>query len=47
MTEWRGPRCALCWTTIAPTSAKRIVDGASYHLGCWDRTVSEAEKKKA
>jgi hypothetical protein len=47
MTEWRGARCALCRTTIAPTSTKRVVDGESYHLGCWDRKVRQTEKKQA
>ena len=46
MTEWRGPRCAICRTTIASTSQKRLVDGESYHLGCWDRKVRQAEEKK-
>jgi len=47
MTEWRGARCALCRTTIAPTSTKRVVDGESYHLGGWDRKVRQTEKKQA
>ena len=40
-------RCALCRTVIAPTSPKRVVDGDSYHAGCWDRKVrQDAEKKQ-
>jgi hypothetical protein len=39
-------RCALCRTTIASTSQKRVVDGESYHLGCRDRKVGEAEKPR-
>jgi hypothetical protein len=40
-------RCTLCRTVIAPTSLKRVVNGESYHSGCWDRKVrQEAEKKK-
>jgi hypothetical protein len=40
-------RCALCRTVIAPTSAKRVVDGEAYHAGCWDRKVRQAEEKRA
>jgi hypothetical protein len=43
----RVTRCALCRTPIAPTSLKRVVNGDSYHSGCWDRKVrQEGEKKK-
>jgi deoxycytidylate deaminase len=41
-------RCALCRTQIAPTSLKRVVNGNSYHAGCWDRKVrQEGEKTKS
>jgi hypothetical protein len=40
-------QCALCRTKIAPSSAKRVVDGESYHLGCWDRKVRLAQETKA
>jgi hypothetical protein len=40
-------RCALCRTVVAPTSPQRIVDGQTYHAGCWDRKVrEEAQNRK-
>jgi hypothetical protein len=38
-------RCALCRTMIAATSPRRVVDGQTYHAGCWDRQVRETQKK--
>jgi hypothetical protein len=39
-------RCAVCRTQIAPTSLKRVVNGESYHAGCWDRKVRQEDEKK-
>jgi hypothetical protein len=39
-------RCAFCRTLIAPTSPKLVVEGESYHAGCWDRKARQAIEKK-
>jgi hypothetical protein len=44
MTE--ATRCAFCRTIIAPTSVRRLVEGKTYHAGCWDRKARQDEKKK-
>jgi recombinational DNA repair protein (RecF pathway) len=42
-----SPRCGLCRTPILPAAARRTVNGIPYHLGCWQRKVRQAQKKKA
>ena len=39
--------CALCRTPILPTANKMTINGASYHAGCWDRKVRQADNRKA
>jgi hypothetical protein len=38
-------RCALCRVVMSPMSRARIVEGATYHPGCWDRKVRLAAEK--
>jgi hypothetical protein len=40
-------RCALCRTIIAATTPRRVINGESYHAGCWDRRLRQWAAKAA
>ena len=45
--ETSADKCGFCRSPILPTANKMTINGTSYHAGCWDRQVHQADNKKA